>query len=100
MMRVLLTLLNRLRHKVEQVSADGAYDTKECHALQKKESARATIPPRKNAALREEVHSRNEAVKTLKAGNLNDWKGSSGYPISVQKPRQRCIVSNNSSARI
>lgn len=75
---VLPTLLNRLRRKIEQVSADGAYDTKESHALLKK-GARATIPPRKNAALWEEGHPRNEAVKALKAGELKEWKRASGY---------------------
>jgi len=32
---VLPTLLNPLRRKIEPVSADCAYDTKECHALMK-----------------------------------------------------------------
>ncbi|TMX14577.1 IS5 family transposase [Aeromonas salmonicida subsp. achromogenes] len=76
---VLPTLLNRLRRKIEQVSADGAYDTKECHALLKRKGARATIPPRKNAALWEEGHPRNEAVLALKAGELKEWKRASGY---------------------
>ena len=76
---VLPTLLNRLRRKIEQVSADGAYDTKECHALLKKKGAKATIPPRKNAALWEEGHPRNEAVLALKAGELKEWKRASGY---------------------
>jgi hypothetical protein len=76
---VLPTLLNRLRRKIAQVSADGAYDTKECHALLKKKGARATIPPRKNAALWEEGHPRNEAVQALKAGELKEWKRASGY---------------------
>ncbi|KHA55302.1 hypothetical protein NM74_17585 [Aeromonas hydrophila] len=30
---VLPTLLNPLRRKIKQVSADGAYDTRVCHAL-------------------------------------------------------------------
>jgi len=76
---VLPTLLNPLRRKIEQVSADGAYDTKECHALLKKKWAKATIPPRKNAALWEEGHPRNEAVKALKAGELEQWKKDCGY---------------------
>ena len=76
---VLPTLLNPLRRKIEQVSADGAYDTKACHALLKKKGIRATIPPRKNAALWEEGHPRNEAVKALKAGELKQWKQASGY---------------------
>jgi len=76
---VLPTLLNPLRRKIEQVSADGAYDTQECHALLQKKGARATIPPRKNAALWEEGHPRNEAVKALKAGELKQWKQACGY---------------------
>ncbi len=76
---VLPTLLNRLRRKIEQVSADGAYDTKECRALLKRKGARATIAPRKNAALCEEGHPRNEAVLALKAGELKEWKRASGY---------------------
>ncbi len=67
---VLPTLLNPLRRKIKQVSADGAYDTKACHALLKKKGAKATIPPRKNAAPWEEGHPRNEAVTALKAGEL------------------------------
>ncbi len=76
---VLPTLLNLLRREIEQVSGDGAYDTRECHALLKKKGIKATIPPRKNAALWEEGHPRNEAVEALKAGELAEWKKQSGY---------------------
>lgn len=75
---VLPNLLNPLRRKIEQVSADGAYDTKACHALLKKKGAKATIPPRKNTTLWEEGHPRNEAVTALKAG-LAQWKQATGY---------------------
>ena len=64
---------------VATVSGDGAYDTKACHALLKKKGAKATIPPRKNAAPWEEDHPRNEAVTALKAGELKQWKKDSGY---------------------
>lgn len=76
---VLPSLLNPLRRKIEQVSADGAYDTKACHARLKKKGAKATIPPRKNAALWEEGHPRNEAVTALQAGELAQWKQATGY---------------------
>ncbi|MFX5445950.1 transposase, partial [Acinetobacter baumannii] len=46
---VLPTMLNPLRRKVNQVSADGAYDTKECHKLLRHKGAKPTIPPRSNA---------------------------------------------------
>lgn len=44
---VLPVLLNPLRRKISQVSADGAYDTRACHQVIKKKGAMATIPPRK-----------------------------------------------------
>lgn len=77
--QVLPALLNPLRRKVKQVSADGAYDTKDCYKLLAKKNAKATIPPRKNAGYWEEKHIRNEAVAALKAGNLSEWKRESGY---------------------
>lgn len=58
---------------------DGAYDTKACHALLKKKGAKATIPPRKNAALWEGGHPRNEAVTALQAGELAQWKQATSY---------------------
>ena len=76
---VLPTLLNPLRREIEQVSGDGAYDTRDCHALLKKKGIKDTIPPRKNAALWEEGHPRNEAVEALKAGELSEWEKQSGY---------------------
>ena len=45
----------------------------------KRKGAKATIPPRKNAALWETGHPRNEAVTALKAGELEQWKNTSGY---------------------
>ena len=71
---VLPTLLYPLRRKIERVGGDGAYDSWECHALLKNKGIKTTIPPRKNAALWEEVHPRNEAVEALKAGELAEWK--------------------------
>ena len=76
---VLPTLLNPLRREIEQVSGDGAYDTRDCHALLKKKGIKATIPPRKNAALWEDGHPRNEAVEALTAGELAEWERQSGY---------------------
>lgn len=45
---VLPTLLNPLRRKIKQVSAEGAYDTKACHRVLKNEGIAPTIPPRSN----------------------------------------------------
>ena len=69
---VLPTLLNPLRRRIAQVSADGAYDTKACHKLLKRKGCKPTIPPRSNGGYREEGHPRNEAVKALKANQLSE----------------------------
>lgn len=75
---VLPTLLNPLRRKIKQVSADGAYDTKACHALLKKKGRK---PPyrREKCGTVGGRPSRNEAVTALKAGELKQWKKDSGY---------------------
>ncbi|PMF25218.1 IS5 family transposase, partial [Vibrio splendidus] len=70
---VLPTLLNPLRRKIDTVSADGAYDTKSCYETLKNKGSTPLIPPRKNAALWEEGHPRNEAVKALKNGTIAEW---------------------------
>lgn len=76
---VLPTLLNPLRRKVKQVSADGAYDTKKCHKLLKRRGCKPTIPRRKNAGYWEEGHPRNEAVSALKSDELKQWKQENDY---------------------
>ncbi|ROQ24193.1 IS5 family transposase [Gallaecimonas pentaromativorans] len=72
-------LLSPLRRRIEQVSADGAYDSKACHRLLQKKGTKATIPPRKTAGFWEQGHPRNDAVAALKAGQLAEWKKESGY---------------------
>ncbi|PCE69348.1 IS5 family transposase [Salinivibrio sp. YCSC6] len=75
----LLTILNPLRRKIAQVSADSAYETKACHQVLKKEGIKPTIPPRSNAGYWEDGHPRNAAVSALKSSNLEDWKQEEGY---------------------
>ncbi|AZQ11544.1 IS5 family transposase [Shewanella khirikhana] len=76
---VMGTLLNPLRRRIEQVSADGAYDTKACHKLLNNKGIKAVIPPRSNAGYWSQGHIRNEAVDALKAGSLSDWKQLHDY---------------------
>ena len=73
------TLLNPLRRKIAQVSADGAYDTKACHQVLRRKGIKPTIPPRSNAGYWEDDPPRNAAVSALKSGNLEDWKREEGY---------------------
>ena len=76
---VLPTLLNPLRRKIHQVSADGAYDTRACHQLLIKKGSTASIPPRRNARYWEGGHPRNAAVTALKSDQLAEWKIAYGY---------------------
>lgn len=73
------TLLSQLRRRIEQVSADGAYDTKECHRVLQRKGAKPTIVPRSNAGYWEDGHPRNDAVKALKNGELKQWKKDNDY---------------------
>ncbi|PCS24149.1 Mobile element protein [Candidatus Enterovibrio escicola] len=52
-------MLNPLRRKIQQVSADGAYDTRACHPVLKKKWIIPSIPSRSNAGYWEEWHPRN-----------------------------------------
>ncbi len=71
--------MGKSKHKISNWQQYNDYHTKACHALLKKKGAKATIPPRKNAAPWEEGHPRNEAMTALKAGELKQWKKDSGY---------------------
>ncbi len=91
---VLPMLLNPLRRKITAVSADGAYDTQSCHEILKKKDCTALMPPRKNAALWEDGHPRNEAVVALKSGTITKWKAESGYHLVItiaQYLRPQCL---------
>lgn len=65
------------------VSADGAYDTKACHAAIAERGAQAVIPPRKNAQVWKDTSAgalvRNQAVRACKRLGSRIWKKWSGY---------------------
>lgn len=65
------------------VSADGAYDTKACHAAIIERGAQAVIPPRKNGQRWKETLAgasvRNEALKACRRLGWRIWKKWSGY---------------------
>jgi hypothetical protein len=68
---------------IASVSADGAYDTKACHAAIVERGAQAVIPPRKNArawkATLSGALARNEALKACRRLGRRIWKVWSGY---------------------
>ncbi|PCS21880.1 Mobile element protein [Candidatus Enterovibrio escicola] len=63
-------MINPLRRKIQQVSADGAYDTRTCHKVLKNKGITPNIPPRSNAGYWEEGHPKNEAIKALEEDKL------------------------------
>ncbi|MBR9788625.1 MAG: transposase [Algicola sp.] len=76
---VLPALLNPLYRRIEQVSADGAYDTRGRYEVIGKKGAKAVTPPRKNAALWDDGHPRNDAVLAQQSDQLGQWKTDSHY---------------------
>ncbi|PCS21595.1 Mobile element protein [Candidatus Enterovibrio escicola] len=56
---VLPTFLTPFRRKIQQVSADGAYDAIACHHVLTNKGITPTILPRSNAGYPEEGHPRN-----------------------------------------
>ncbi len=71
---ILPILLNPLRRKIQQVSADGAYDTRTGHHVLNNKGIIPNILPRSNTEYWEEGHPINETVKALKEDKLAEWK--------------------------
>lgn len=65
------------------VGADGAYDTRKCHAAIAERHAEAVIPVRRNGQPWKEdgpgVDARNEALRAIKQLGRKIWKKWSGY---------------------
>jgi Transposase DDE domain len=72
-------LLDQVDGDLSQVSADGAYDTKGCHAAIAERDARATIPPRDGAVPWGDDHPRDAILKDIDAKGSAGWKNDSGY---------------------
>lgn len=81
---VLPELLAQVPEPLEQVSADGSYDTRACHAAIAQRQARAAIPPRENARPwithpDGSVHPRTDILARIDQVGLAQWKKDSGY---------------------
>ena len=82
--------------EIKTVTADGAYDTKNCHQAIAKRGADAVIPVRKNAAFwkenREGAQVRNEALRATKRFGRTLWKKWTGYHRrSLVETKMRCF---------
>lgn len=83
---VLPDLLDQLdeQDRVATVSADGAYDTANCHQAIRNKGAEALIPPREGAAEWPDdeggaVHPRTAIVRRCAEIGKKEWKQQSGY---------------------
>jgi Transposase DDE domain len=78
-------LLEQIEDDIEQVSADGAYDTRTCYEEIQQRGAKAVIPPRKGAKIwvhgntQTERHQRDENLRQIRRKGRKRWKQDSHY---------------------
>ena len=77
----LADLLEQTEGEIEAVCADGAYDFEQCYRAIKKSSARALIPPRKDARIRGKspFEQRDENLREIRKLGRKAWKRESTY---------------------
>lgn len=78
-------LLADVPGEIVQVSADGAYDQRQCYDTLNRHSAQAAIPPRKGAKIwhhangKAERHVRDENLRQIRQVGRKQWKRASNY---------------------
>lgn len=78
-------LLDAIEDDIEQVSADGAYDTRDCYEALQRRNARAAIPPRKDARIwqhgncKAEPHPRDQNLRSIRKHGRKKWKRLASY---------------------
>lgn len=79
--RVLPRLLKAVEVPIENVLADGAYDSRECYKAISERGARAVIPPRKGAVLWKDqyLRQRNGNLRQVQKLGTGGWKRKADY---------------------
>lgn len=83
--QVLPELLEQIDEEIEQVTADKAYDKRNCYEAIGARKARAAIPPQKGARIwqhantRAERHIRDENLRKIRKKGKKEWKKEVGY---------------------
>lgn len=72
-------LLDQVEGAIEQISLDGAYDTRAVYAAASQRGIRLAVPPRSNAVPWEDGHPRNEAIARIAEQGMKHWKKSTNY---------------------
>ncbi len=70
---VLPNLLKQTSQRINEISGDGAYETRSCYEAIHIKRAVPLIPPRGGAAFRERSHPRNLAVGCQKLYGSNKY---------------------------
>jgi IS5 family transposase len=102
---VLVQLLAAITDTIEQVSADGAYDTIECHQAIEARQARPAIPPRENAVVTDigQWDAREQAVRRIEEIGRPAWKQEVNYHrrslAETMMFRQKTIFGDHLSSR-
>jgi IS5 family transposase len=82
---VVSMLLEQIEDAIEQVSADGAYDTRTCYEEIGERGAKAVIPPRKGAKIwvhgntKAQRHQRDENLRQIRRKGRKLWKQDAQY---------------------
>lgn len=83
--QILPDLLEQVADEIKQVSADGAYDSRNCYDAIRAREARAAIPPQKRARIwqhgntKAERHIRDENLRAIRRVGRAAWKRESNY---------------------
>ncbi len=83
--QLLPDLLDQVEGEISQVSADGAYDSRNCYEAIREREARAAIPPQKRARIwqhgntKAERHIRDENLRAIRRAGRAQWKRESDY---------------------
>ena len=78
-------LLSQIPEPIEQISADGAYDTADCYEHIGEQGARAAIPPRRGARIWQHGNAgkpplaRDENLRAIRGKGRKRWKQEIGY---------------------
>ncbi|PCS21506.1 Mobile element protein [Candidatus Enterovibrio escicola] len=72
-------MLNPLRRKIQQVSADGAYGARACYHVLKNKEIRPTILSRSNTGTGRKGILEMKLYKALNEDKMAEWKKDRGY---------------------
>ncbi len=71
-------LLGQVEGTIEQMDADGAYDTREAYDVAAQHQATLVVPPREHAVAWEADHPRTQALAEIQEKGLAPWKKDAG----------------------